>query len=115
MADIFTSAGEAKVVDLLDAATWYVAQGTGTTGAAKGDTTLETESAESRVSTTDTQPAADTFQMVGSITSSSTQAITEAGIFDASSSGNLLLRSTFSAINVTNGDSIQFTFQLQFA
>lgn len=115
MADVFTSAGEAFVVDLLDTDNFWVAQGTGTTAADKADTALETESAESRVATTDTQPAADTIQFQGTITATGTRAITEAGILDASTSGTLLLRSTFAAINVTSGDSIQFTFQLQFA
>lgn len=120
MADIFTSAGEALVADIMDGTTsvpanWYVAWGTGATAAAKGDTVIETESAESRVATTDTQPAADTNQFQGTITSSSSQTIANAGILSASTSGTLLLHSNFTGIALTNGDSIQFTFQLQWA
>jgi hypothetical protein len=42
----------------------------------------------------------------------STLAITEWGLFSASTSGTLWDRRTFSAINVANGDSIQFTYTL---
>lgn len=41
-----------------------------------------------------------------------TGAITEAGLFDAASSGNLLSRLTFSAINVGAADTLQITYQL---
>jgi hypothetical protein len=40
-------------------------------------------------------------------------AITEAGLFDATSAGNMLIRSVFSAVNVVSGDSIAFTFGLK--
>lgn len=116
MADVFTSVGESLAADYWEAgATWYIGWGTGTTGAAKGDTALETASAESRVATTDSQPAADTNQHVAEITSAGTQTITEMGLFDASTSGNLALRSVFSGISLTSGDKIEFTVQIQWA
>lgn len=72
MADIYTSAGEALIVDIIDntvaVPTYYVAQGTGTGTAAKGDTTLFTEASETRVSTTQSQPSADINQFQGTIT-----------------------------------------------
>lgn len=121
MATIYTSAGEAVVADLidgtssthLDGTNAHVAQGTGTNAAAKGDTTLQTEASEARETATASQPSADTNQWVATITADGTKAITEAGLFDASTVGNLIIRSVFNAINVDSGDSIQFTFSLQ--
>lgn len=49
-------------------------------------------------------------QSVGTISVSTTSAITEHGLFSASTSGTLWDRSVFSAINVVNGDSIQYTY-----
>lgn len=96
--------------------------GIGTTAAAVTDTALVTESApttaggrtvgtESRVTTTVTN---DTYQVVGLITAVSSLAITEAGLFDAVTAGNMLIRGVFSAYNVVSGDTITFTFQLKF-
>jgi hypothetical protein len=118
MADIYTDAGEDLTADQMDSNTagtitnWYVAWGTGAGTAAKGDTTLFTEAAESRVATTDSQPSSNVNQYLGTITSASGQTITNAGIFDASTSGNCLLKSDFTGIALNSGDSIQFTFQL---
>ena len=54
----------------------------------------------------------DTYQVVGTITcASSGAAITEVGLFDALTSGNLFLRGTFSAINLNVADSIEFTIK----
>jgi hypothetical protein len=97
----------------------YVHWGTGTTGAAAADTALETARAEdrtdgtsSRVTTTVTN---DTYQVAGTITAAgSSAAITEAGLFDASTDGNMLLRGTFDAINLQIGDSIAFTVKVKF-
>ena len=117
MADIYTSAGEALVADILDGTTsvptYYVAWGTGAGTSAKADTTLFTEASESRVATTQSQPAADTNQFQGTITADGTKTITNAGILDATTSGNLILHSDFSGIALTAGDQIQFTFTLQ--
>jgi hypothetical protein len=117
MANVYTTVGKQKVVDYIDGTavipTYYVHWGTGAGTAAVGDTTLFTAAAESRVATSQSQPAADTNQFQGTITSSSGQTITNAGIFDASTSGNLLLKSDFTGIALLTGDSIQFTFTLQ--
>jgi len=106
--DVYTSAGEGRVIDLMDTVTWYGASGTGAVAAAKGDTTLGTQ-VGSRVSTTDTQPAADQLQMVFQQDYTGAAAITEVGIFDAASSGVLLQRHVFDPVNVGDGDSIEFT------
>lgn len=93
----------------------YVAWGTGTTAAVETNTALETESAEDRTEGTSTQQTTttsnDTYQVIGTITSLSTQAITEVGLLDASSGGNAFMRATFDAINLNADDSIQFTIK----
>ena len=72
MANIYTSAGEALFVDILDGTTavptYKVAQGTGAGTAAKGDTTLFTEASETRKVTSQSQPSADKNQFQGTIT-----------------------------------------------
>lgn len=116
MANIYTDAGENFTVDQHDAfATYYVAWGTGAGTAAKADTTLFTESAEARVATTDSQPVSNTIRHVGTITASAGRTITNAGIFDASTSGNMILKSDFTGVVLASGDSIQFTFELTFS
>lgn len=90
----------------------YHASGTGTTAEANGDTAMETDSGVSRVSGTASNPSAGVYRSVGTMSYTSTLAITEHGLFSAATSGTLLDRTVFSAINVVNGDSIQFTYSL---
>jgi hypothetical protein len=123
MADKLTNAGLAIITNRIKGAGTepnYVHWGTGTTAAAVTDTTLETAGAESRTSGTSTRVTTtatnDTYQVVGTITcTGSGKAITEMGLFDASTDGNLFTRHTFSAINVAVGDSIQFTAKTVYA
>lgn len=114
MADIFTDAGEAMVVDIIDSTiavpTYRVAWGTGAGTAAKADTTLFTEAAEARVVTVQSQPTPSQSRYVGTITSASGQTITNAGILTAAAAGTLYLHSDFAGIALAIGDSIQFTF-----
>jgi hypothetical protein len=49
---------------------------------------------------------------VATITYTTSQNITEHGIFSASTSGVLLDRSVFTAIPVVNGSQIEFTYTL---
>lgn len=87
--------------------------GTGTGAEANGDTTLGTPYGGSRGTGTQSLPGStNIYQSVATISFTSTLAITEHGIFTASSAGTLFDRSVFSAINVVNGSSIQFTWQL---
>jgi len=96
----------------------FIAWGTGTTNPVVGNTVLETPSAEARTDGTETQQTTDnsndTYRVVGTITSAGTQAITEVGLFTASSGGEMLVRSTFAAINLTLNDSITFTLNVDF-
>lgn len=116
MADIYTDAGEDLTADILDgtssAPTWRVGWGTGAGTAAKADTTLFTEAAEARVASTNSQPSSNVNQFLAILTSLSAQTITNAGLFDAASAGNMLLKSDFTGIVLANGDKIEFTFQL---
>ena len=117
MADIYTNVGEDLTADLIDGtisapANWYVGWGTGAGTAAKGNTTLFTEAAETRIAAAESQPSSDQNQFVATLTSASSQTITNAGVFDAVSAGNMMLKSDFSGIALGNGDQIAFTFQL---
>jgi hypothetical protein len=96
----------------------YVAWGTGAGTTALTDTTLFTETG-TRTAGTSTQQTTtttnDTYQVVGTLTAGSTLAITNAGLFDASTVGNLFVKGDFSTVNLNSGDSIQFTFKTQFS
>ena len=95
----------------------YVAWGTGAGTAAATDTTLFTESAEARVNGTSSQVTTtttnDTYQVVGTITASAGRTITNAGLFDASSAGNLFVKGDFTGVALNAGESIQFTIGVQ--
>jgi len=123
MADVIMiiNAGLALISEALAAsASKYIAWGIGTTPPAAANTALETASAEARTAGTQTQQTTtttdDTYQCAGTITcTASGKAITEVGIFDASTAGDMYLRGTFSAINVGVGDSINFTIKTVYA
>jgi hypothetical protein len=100
-----------------ETSTWgdfkYHDSGVGTTAAAIGDTDMETTDGESRATGTQTEGAsANIYRSVGTISYTTTKAITEHGLFNNTTGATLLDRTVFSAINVTNGDSIQFTYDL---
>jgi Tfp pilus assembly protein PilW len=121
MATLLVNAGKAIVTNRIKGSGTepvYVAYGTGAGTTAATDTTLFTETG-SRVSGTSTQQTTsvtnDTYQVVGTQTAGGTLAITNAGLFDASTSGNLFVKGDFSTINLSSGDSIQFTFKTQFS
>jgi len=125
-----TNAGLAEVAGLINAdqagslnAFDYIAIGTGTTSASASDTQLEHEITSgggsrrggadvtgTRVTTSVTN---DTSQWVTTFTFTASFAVTESGIFNQSSGGTMLARQTFSAINVTSGDSLQITWKVQ--
>ncbi len=98
----------------------FIEWGIGAVAADAANSTLGSAGAhESRTAGTMTQQTTnetnDTFQVVGTITcATGAKAITEAGLFDASTSGNMFLRGTFSAINVNVADSIEFTVKAAF-
>ena len=101
------------------AAATYIEVGVGTTAFNIADTALETAITDSglaraaaSVSLVTTDTTNDTAQLVLTFTVTGTKAVTESGVFNASSAGTLLCRQTFSAINVVNGDSLQITWKI---
>ncbi len=115
---VFVQAGQDWIVDKIQTAVAtemeYIAWGTGTTDPVVGNTGLEAAAAEARTLGTMSQPAADTHRVVGTITcAGSGKTISEVGLFDASTSGVMLIRSTFTGIPLLVGDRIEFTLDLQ--
>ena len=119
MATVLTNLGEQFVCDFLSAVTStaadYVAWGTGAGTAVKGDTTLFTEASEARVQgtkSTNGTGASAKYQVIGQITADGTKTITNAGLFNASTSGIMFIKGDFTGIPLTVGDKIEFTFTL---
>ena len=122
MATLLVNTGKAIITNYLNggAATQpkYVAWGTGVGTTAATDTTLFTEvlprvsGTTSQVTTSTTD---DTYQVVGTQSAGTSETITNAGLFDASTSGNLFIKGDFTGVPLSTGDSIQFTFKCQFS
>lgn len=93
----------------------YHDSGVGVTNPAITDVDIETTDGESRATGTQTESAHNVYVSVGTISYTTDKAITEHGLFNASTSGVLMDRSEFAAINVTNGDSIQYTYSFTIA
>ena len=128
MATVLTHAGEAICSGLVTKVTTldpkFIGIGSGAGTAAVTDTTLSTEytsgtwagyartsSAGTQVTVTNTN---DTGQWQGTFTAGATQTVTNAGNFDASSVGNLLVHGDFTGVALNSGDSIQVTIKLTF-
>ncbi len=115
-----TSAFVNALVDALQSPVYvnvykYHDAGTGTGNEAAGDTTLGTPWGGARVAGTQVEGAsANIYKTVATIEFTGTFAITEHGIFSASTGGTLMDRSKFAAINVGNGDKIEFTYEITF-
>lgn len=114
---VVTDAGVAYLVGCLTGANTsnvfkYHASGTGTTAEAAAQTALVTEVASRTAGTSIVGGSANIYRTVGTVAYGSTFAVTEHGIFSAAAVGTLLDRSMFAAINVINGDSIEFTYEL---
>ena len=89
----------------------HMAIGTGTTAPAGGNTGLVTESA--RVALTSTTVSANAVAYTATFpagTPATLTAITEAGIFNASSGGTMLCRTVFAAVNKDVGDTLSITW-----
>jgi hypothetical protein len=121
MATLLVNTGKAVVTNRIKGSGTepnYVAWGTGAGTTALTDTTLFSETG-TRVSGTSTQETTsttdDTYQVVATQTAGGSLAITNAGLFDALTTGNLFVKGDFSTINLSSGDSIQFTFKTQFS
>lgn len=116
--NLITTVGRNAIVERLDSSPTtsqptHMAIGTGGTGPAAGDTALTTEL--DRNALTSNTSSANVLTMVGDwAAGDGTGAITEAGIFNASSGPSLYARAVFATINKAAGDtlSIQWTFTL---
>jgi hypothetical protein len=108
MASDFASGGSSPTISGFK----YQDSGTGVGAEGTGNTALGTPTALARVAGTPSNPSPNQYQSVATLPYNNTFAITEWGLFSASVSGTLWDRRVFSAINVNNGDSIQFTYTL---
>jgi len=121
MATLLVNTGRAVITNRLNSGgtiPQYVAWGTGAGTTSATDTTLFTELSgrtSGTASQTTTSTTNDTFQVVATQTASIGNTITNAGLFDASTSGNLFVKGDFTGIALNTGDSIQFTFKVQFS
>lgn len=87
----------------------HMGVGTGAGAVAAGNTALTTE-LDRNALTTKTRSGA-VLTMVGDwAAGDGTGAITEAGVFDAASTGNLYSRVVFSVVNKAAGDTLQITW-----
>ena len=85
--------------------------GTGTGTPADGDTNLGTHAYRAALDSLTATTTSNTVTAVATFAAGNgTGAITEAGIFNNSSGGTLLCRTTFPAVNKASGDSIAITW-----
>jgi hypothetical protein len=90
----------------------HMAVGSGTSAAAAGDTALGTQ-ISSRVALTSTTVTSNAVAYVAAFGAGvSTGAITEAGIFNASTAGTMLCRTVFSVVNKAAADTLQITWTI---
>ncbi len=123
VSNLVVNAGMAGVASRIngagaEAAFTYIAIGTGTTAASASDTALVAEiitgggaRAAATASRVTTDVTNDTAQLVVTFNFTASFAVTESGVFNASSGGTMLARQVFSAINVSSGDSLQVTWK----
>lgn len=89
----------------------HMSLGTDTDAAAGADTTLGAEIAGSRVALSTTTVAANTITYVATFGAGvGSGAVTESGIFNASTSGTMLCRTVFPVVNKQAGDSMTVTW-----
>ena len=100
-----------RMKDATATAMTHMEVGTGTTAAAVGDTALQTAVASSRVTLTSTTVTTNNVAYVASFPAGTgTGALTEAGLFNASTAGTLLCRTVFSVINKGAADTLGITW-----
>lgn len=119
---VLTNAGLAHATGRITGATGnnpqYIHWGTGTGTAVVTNTVLFTAATESRTAGTVTREGTavtnDTIKVTGRMTCNATgKTIKEAGLFDASTAGTMVIHSTFDGIALVQNDYIDFTFKIQ--
>lgn len=127
IATVVTAVGKAITAARLIGATpaqappVYMGIGTGATGAARtaaaADTALSAAiltrvaGTASQVTTTGTN---DTYQLAATFTATAAVAVDEAGIFDASTAGQMFMSMTFAQINLAISDTLTLTAKAQY-
>jgi hypothetical protein len=101
-----------RMKDTTDGAMSHMGLGSGTTAAAAGDTDLGSllgarEALDSTTVSTNTITYVSSFEA-----GDATGAVTEAGIFNASTSGTMLCRVVFAAINKASDDTMGVTWTI---
>ncbi|CAB5220376.1 hypothetical protein UFOVP236_41 [uncultured Caudovirales phage] len=100
-----------RMKDATATAMSHMELGTGTTAAAGADTALGTAISGSRTALTSTTVSGNTVTYVASFSAGTgTGAVTEAGIFNATSAGTMLCRTVFPVVNKQSGDSMTVTW-----
>lgn len=103
-----------RMKDATATAMSHMALGSGTTAAAAGQTALVTELG--RTALTSTTVTGAQVQYVATFgAGTATGAVTEAGIFNASSAGTMLCRTVFSVVNKDAGDTMSITWTVTLA
>jgi hypothetical protein len=114
--NLVVTAGKEWVADrMADANTvmTHMAIGTGSTAAAAGDTALGTQTDRNALTVSGGTVSTNTIQYACTwAAGDGTGAITEAGIFDASSGGDMLARTVFSVVNKGAQDSMTITWTI---
>ena len=114
---VITTVGAGFIVDAFQnlvelEAMNYHDSGTGTNAESAGDTALQAPAGPARQAGVQSEGTSVQYKTVATITYTTTQSITEHGIFSLATGGVLLDRSVFTAISVVNGSQIEFTYTL---
>jgi len=112
--NLVVTAGKNWVADRMNDANTvmtHMALGTGTNAAAAGDTTLQTEIDRNALTSTTVSTNTIAYGCTWAA-GDGTGAITEAGIFDHDTSGDMLARTVFSVVNKGASDSITITWTI---
>lgn len=112
-ANVLTQVGEEQYVDWLQKTTNYIGWGTGAGTHDKTSTTLFTESAETRVAASESQPVADKLRYEGTLTAAAAKTITNAGVLTASTAGTLIVASDFTGVALGTGEGIKFQWDVE--
>lgn len=122
MTTVYTSAGAARTVDVLDgtiqpvsAGTYFVAWGTGAGSFTRASTALFGEENEQRVASSASQPTDNTNRFTGRLTANAAKTITNGGVFSSQTTGagTLIVAGDFSGLALASGDSIEFSIDLR--
>ena len=118
---VVTNAFVKEIVDVLQGASGtfdlykYHRYGISTVAEGATQTNVLSGKGPRRVGTQAQGASSNIYVSVATITATGIHAITEHGLFNASTGGNLMDRTLFAVINVNSADKIQFTFSITFS